>query len=191
MSTPFTPPAPLTGEPSALQGPTPADLPPAANGGQETGGTPHSAPWQRVDAAWPVIPNSPTGLDGDAQKLVRHLLTRAAGQRLSNRRQLEAERLWMWKPMPHLADYTRQRRFYAPALYRFPPLDLCRMLRDEARLALEVIATPPGALGGAEVWQELVELQCQRIAQLTAALQGWLGSTQAQQALQHLLEGLT
>ena len=142
-----------------------------------------------MDAAWPVIPNSPTGLDGETQRLVRHLLTKAAGQRLARRRQLAATRLWVWEPSPHLAEYVRQRRFYAPALARFLPPDLCILLRTEARLALEVVATPPGVLG-AEVWQALLELQCQRIGQLHASLQDWLGGTRAQQELQGILEGL-
>ena len=147
------------------------------------------APWERVDAAWTVIPNSPTGLDGDAQKLVRHLLTQAAGHRLQHRRRLEADSLWFWEPSPHLAEYVRQRRFYAPGLYRFQPLDLWQVLRKEATLGLEVIATPPGVLG-VEVWQELLELQCQRIGQLYVELRRQLGAARAKGELQHILETL-
>src|SRR5579883_16415 len=148
-----------------------------------------AAPWQRLDAAWPVIAKSPTRLDGDAQRLVRPVLTQAAGKRLQRHRELEAARLWIWEPMPHLAEYVRQRRYFVPSLPRFQPPDLSSLLRKEASLALEVLVTPPGVLG-VEVWQELLELQCQRIGQIYAALQGWLGKLRAQEALQHILEGL-
>lgn len=147
---------------------------------------PPLALWERVDATWPVIANSPTGLDGDAQRLVRHLLTRMAGQRLSRRRQSDAA-AWMWEPDPQMADYVRRWRFYAPGLYRFQPPDLYDLLYTEARLALEVVTTLPGVLT-LEVWQELLQLQCRRIGQLYAALQRCLGSAQAQAALQRLLE---
>ncbi len=209
----FTPPAfstHLAGFQPAVQAarPTPA--------GQETGGTPlpgqrdaaacttaspsislstsgegrgEAAPWQRLDAAWPVIDKSPTGLDGDAQRLVRSLLTQAAGKRLQRRRQLQAAALWIWEPIPHLAEYVRQRRFFAPGFARFQPPDLCRMLRKETRLGLEVLATPPKALG-VEVWQELLELQCKRIGQLYSELQRLLGRMRAQQELQSILEAL-
>ncbi len=148
-----------------------------------------AAPWQRLDAAWPVITNSPTGLDGDAQRLVRSLLTQAAGKRLQRRRQLETAALWIWEPIPHLAEYVRQRRFFAPGFARFQPLDLCQMLRKETRLGLEVITTPPKVLG-VEVWQELLELQCKRIGQLYSELQRLLGQARAQQELRSILEVL-
>ena len=202
--------SPLAGWKLALHVPTPADwkvggtprpgtgtvagatsATPARSTADSGGASPELAPWQRVDAAWPTIANSPSGLDGDAQKLVRRLLTQAAGQRLARRHDLEADRLWMWQPQPGLADYTRQRRFYAPGLGRFHPLDVWEALRKEAALALEVIATPPGALGGAEVWQELVALQCQRIGQLHAELQRRLGAARALATLQGMLEALT
>ena len=128
-------------------------------------------------------------MDEDAQRLVRHLLTKAAGLRLQRRRTLEADRLWVWEPTPHLADYVRQRRFYAPGLSRFQPPDLYGLLRTEARLGLEVVVTPPGVLN-VEVWQELLELQCQRIGQLYSELQRSLGVVRAQQELQQILEAL-
>jgi hypothetical protein len=147
------------------------------------------APWQRLDAAWSPIAKSPTGLDGDAQRLVRSLLTQAVGQRLRRRRQLDAARLWVWEPIPHLAEYVRQRRYYAPGLARLQPIELYALLRKEASLALEVLATPPGVLG-VEVWQELLELQCQRIGQVYGALHHWLPAMRAQQELRQILEGL-
>ncbi len=147
------------------------------------------APWRRLDATWPVIANSPSKLDGDAQRLVRSLLTQAAGEHLKRRRQLDAASLWIWEPRPHLAEYVRQRRFFASGLYHLFPLDLFRMLRTEASLGLELLETPPSVVG-VEVWQELLALQCQRIGQLYAALQHALGRLQAQEALQAILEGL-
>ncbi len=147
------------------------------------------APWQRLDAAWSPIAKSPTGLDGDAQRLVRSLLTQAAGRRLRRLRQLEDARLWIWEPLPHLAEYVRQRRFYAPGLVRFQPPVLYAILRQEARLALEVLTTAPGVLG-VEVWQDLLELQCQRIGQVYGALRAWLPALRARQELQEILEGL-
>ncbi len=197
----ITPSTPLSAGTPAVQGPAPA--------GQEIGAAPHpispsdslsnrvgegrdeaSGPlalWERVDATWPVIANSPTGLDGDTQRLVRHLLTKMAGQRLSRRRQSDAAACWMWEPDPQMADYVRRWRFYAPGLYRFQPPDLYDLLYTEARLALEVVTTLPGVLT-LEVWQELLQLQCRRIGQIYSALQRCLGSAQAQAALQHLLE---
>src|SRR5579885_2057908 len=197
MFTPPTSSTPQSAGTPTLQGPTPA--------GQETGGTLHPsqqaaggmpnadaatpAPWQRLDATWPTILKSPTGLDGDAQRLVRSLLTQATGKRLQRRRQLETAALWIWEPIPHLAEYVRQRRFFAPGFARFQPLDLCQMLRKETRLGLEVITTPPKVLG-VEVWQELLELQCKRIGQLYSELQRLLGQARAQQELRSILEVL-
>ena len=215
----FTPSASSTPQPtgmSAVQGPTPASsiatciaaFQAARPASTAAGATPHPAsshtslsnpvgegrgevalPWQRLDAAWPVIANSPTGLDGDAQRLVRSLLTQAAGKRLQRRRSLEAAALWIWAPMPYLAEYVRQQRFYAPGLPRLHLLELYALLRKEASLELEVLATPP-SVPGVEVWQELLELQCKRIGQVYAALHHWLPAFRAQEELQRILEGL-
>jgi hypothetical protein len=136
-----------------------------------------------------VIANSPTGLDGDIQRLVRRLLTEAAGKRLARRRRLETTFTWIWEPRPDLADHVRQRRFLVPSLSRFPPLDLLSLLRTEASLALEVLTTQPGVVG-IEVWPELLTLQCQRIGQIYSALERWLGRLRAQDALGGTLEGL-
>jgi hypothetical protein len=197
MFTPPTSSTPQSAGTPTLQGPIPA--------GQEAGGTLHPsqqaaggmpnadaatpAPWQRLDATWPTILKSPTGLDGDAQHIVRYLLTQATGKRLQRRRHLEAASLRLWEPNPNLAEYVRQHRYYAPGLYRFQTPDIYGLLFTEARLTLEVVETAPGVLG-VEVWQELLELQCRRIGQLYTELQRCLGRRQAQAALQHLLEGL-
>ena len=178
-------------------------VPDPAPAGQETDGTrprpiqqgagaisATPAPWQRVDALWPVVTDSPTKLDGDCQRLVRSLLTQAVGKRLQRRRQADDTLLRLWEPNPYLAEYVRLGRFYAPGLVRFRPPDLYHLLLNEAGLMLEVLETQPGVLG-VEVWQELVELQCRRIGQVYAALQCLLGRTQALDALQRLLEGLT
>jgi hypothetical protein len=186
----FTPPASSTSKPTG----TPTAQSPAhtsASLSNRVGeGQGEAAPWQRLDATWPVIANSPSKLDGDAQRLVRSLLTQAAGEHLKRRRQLDAASLWIWEPRPHLAEYVRQRRFFASGLYHLFPPDLFRMLRAEASLGLELLTTPPSVVG-VEVWQELLALQCQRIGQLYAALQHTLGRLQAQEALQAVLEGLT
>src|SRR5579883_2372766 len=164
---------------STAAGAAPTPINPLSNGFEEG----------RGDATWPVILKSPTGLDGDAQRLVRSLLTKAAGKRLARRRHLDDTLRQLWEPTPDLADFVRQYRYYAPGLYRFHTPDIYGLLYTEARLTLEVIETAPGVLG-VEVWQELLELQCRRIGQLYTELQRCLGYQQAQAALQRLLEGL-
>ncbi len=189
--TPTVPATPQPVENPAVH-PVPASAAASAadSGGQRGSATVSgTVPWQRVDAAWQPIATSPTGLDADAQRLVRHLLTQAVGKRLHRRRALEAERLWIWAPRPDLAEHTRQKRFYVPSLPRFHPLELYALLRQEASLALEVLATPPGVLG-VEVWQDLLALQCTRIGQVYAALHHWLPALRAQQELRQILEGL-
>ena len=188
MFTHLTAPAPASPAAGATSASPSSSLSNAVGEGRGEASAP-LAPWQRLDAAWSPIAKSPTGLDGEAQRLVRSLLTQAVGQRLRRRHQLEAARLWVWEPIPHLAEYVRQRRFYAPGLARLQPIELYALLRKEASLALEVLATPPSVLG-VEVWQDLLELQCQRIGQVYGALHAWLPAMRAQQELRQILEGL-
>ncbi|HEY7349827.1 MAG TPA: hypothetical protein VH599_16035 [Ktedonobacterales bacterium] len=145
-------------------------------------------PWQRLDAAWPALPDSPTGLDVPAQRMVRRLLTEAVGRRLRMRRSLPPESLFFWQARPHLARYVRKPRFFANLLHCYALVDTRQFLRTEAALALEVLETPPSLLG-ADEWQKLLALQCQRLGQLYAHLRERIGAV-AQDELHRALNSL-
>jgi hypothetical protein len=162
----------------------------AASDAISAGASPISAaPWQRVDAAWPVWPDAATGLDAEAQRLLRLYLTTAVAQRLRNRHHLEEANLWMWQPLPGLAEYVRQRRFLVACLHRYPSPEMGRLLRKEASLTVEVLATPPSYFG-IDLWAALLALQCQRIGQLYAHLRERAGQGLALEVLQRALQGL-
>ncbi len=148
---------------------------------------PAPSPWQRLDATWPALPNA-FGLDALAQRLLRQGLTAAVGRRMRRRRALPPESAWLWQTRPHLARYVRQARFYANLLHCYALADMPELLYREALLAVEVLETPPGKLG-VEVWQELLEAQCQRIGQLYAHLRQRIGLV-AQEMLLRALERL-
>jgi hypothetical protein len=180
-----------------LQAPAPAS--------RETGATPRpsnplpnpvgegrgevSAPWQRLNAAWPTLPESLVGgLDGIAQSLVRHCLTEAAGKRLALHRSLEPESRRIWETRPHLAQYVRQRRFFESLLPHYRLDEFQRLLHTEIGLAVEVLETAPKKLG-LETWAALLELQCRRIGQMYAHLRQRMGAL-AQQELLRAFQGL-
>jgi hypothetical protein len=148
-----------------------------------------AAPWQRVDAAWPALPDTATGLDAEAQRLLRFHLTRAVARRLRNRQHLEAANLWMWQPLPGLAAYVRQRRFLVACLRQYQPLEVGRLLFKEAALTVEGLATPPSDVGMA-AWAALLAQQYQRIGQLYAHLRERAGQRLARVALQRALDRL-
>ncbi len=168
---------------AAVQDPAPVGLLPAANGGRETGAAPRPLPWQRLDAAWPILPESlMNGLDGFAQRLVRRCLTEAVGDRLRLLRSLGLESQRIWEPRPHLAQYVRQRRFLETLLPRWGLAECQRLLYTEIMLTVEVLETPPSRLG-IEEWLALLELQCKRIAQIYVQLRARIGA-QAQQEVE-------
>ena len=170
---------------------TAASVPPAASvtpAVPTSTPTPALAPWQRLDASWPTLPDA-FGLDAVAQRLVRQRLTLAVGQRLKRRRSLPPDSRRLWETRPHLAQYVRQPRFYANLLSGYALVEMPPLLYDEVRLMVEVLETPPGVLG-IEVWQGLLAVQCQRIGQLYAHLcqrVGALAEAWLQGALDRLL----
>jgi hypothetical protein len=143
--------------------------------------------WQRLDDAWPTLPDA-FGLDAAAQRLVRQRLTEAVGRHIARQRSLPPESQRLWETRPRLAQYVRQQRFYANLLHCYALADMPELLATEVSLALEVLETPPGKLG-AEVWQTLLELQCQRIGQVYADLRQRIGLV-AQDFLQRAFERL-
>jgi len=136
---------------------------------------PATPAWQRLDATWQTLPDTTTGLDAAAQRLLRQGLTEAVGQRLRLLRTLAPESLRLRETRPHLAKYVRERRFYANLLRHYALVEVQRMLRVEAALALEVLETRPSKLGITE-WGALLDLQCQRIGQLYAHLRERVGT---------------
>jgi len=184
-STPSGSSTPLSAGTPMLQAPTSAGWKTGAAphpGQREAGAASSSLPWQRLDAIWPPLPESSTGgLDFIAQRLVRRCLIEAVGKRLKLRRDLPPESLRLWEMRPRLAQYVRQRRFFKNMLPSTGVEETRRLLSNEVALAVEVLEMAPGKLG-AEVWMELLGLQCQRIGQLYAHLRERLGA-QAQQEI--------
>jgi hypothetical protein len=203
-SAPHASSTPLAGRETGATFPAPAGWETGATfpapAGRETGGTPHPgqhpdaahqplAPWQRLDATWPILPESlANGLDGSAQRLVRQCLTKAVGARLRMRRSLGPESRRIWETRPHLAQYARQRRFYVNLLPHSGLEESRRLLYTEVALMVEIVETPPVKLG-VEEWGALLELQFQRIGQLYAHLRERVGA-QAQQEIERTFKSL-
>jgi hypothetical protein len=73
-------------------------------------------------------------------------------------------------------------------LPRYGLTECQRLLYTEVALTVEILETPPSRLG-VEEWLALLELQCQRIAQIYVQLRSRIGA-QAQQEIERAFKSL-
>ncbi len=159
-----------------------------------------SAPWQRADSVWPFLPDSPTGLDDKAQRILRYGLTLLLDRRQQCRR--AAERAGQPVPLalrPHSLLEVGKRRFFSTALRWLTALDILRYLRQELAMMVDALETPPRPQAG-QTWQDWLEQydrwhallaqQCQRVGLLYVDLARRLGRLEARRHLACALEDL-
>jgi len=131
--------------------------------------------WRIPESLWPDDLDSPTGLDPEAQRLVRLGLTLAVEHHLWLRRSLGEPRL---PRRPCRLQHIRQRRFNPRLLHWHIVDELRDLLRAEVAITLELLERPHEKRVCPK-WDVLLEQQCARIGQVYLALKAKIGRLQA------------
>jgi hypothetical protein len=148
-------------------------------------------PWQRVDAAFVPLPDSPTGLSPALQTILRRGWMEALALRVERRRRdaslgLPPPRPW---PPKYLLRKVAERRFYENSLRWYARTDLWAMLRAEVWVTLDLLDLAIGTLPG-KVWIPLLLEECRRINLLYTELRHRVDGGQAEDELKRLLAEL-
>jgi hypothetical protein len=149
------------------------------------------APWQRADAAFVSLPDSPTGLPPNLQALLRRGWMEALAWRLERRRVEAALGIESPRPMPQrpLLRRVAERRFYENMLRWYARVDLWGLMRAEVTLTLDLLEVCVGKLPG-NVWIPLLLEECRRISLLYAELLRRIDGEMAEDSLKRLLASL-
>ncbi len=148
-------------------------------------------PWQRADAAFVSLPDSPTGLAPDLQALLRRGWMEALAWRVERRRVEAALGIESPRPMPQrpLLRRVAERRFYENMLRWYARADLWALLRAEVTLTLDLLEGCVGRLPGT-VWIPLLLQECRRISLLYAELRRRIDGEMVENSLRRLLASL-
>lgn len=148
-------------------------------------------PWQRADAAFVSLPDSPTGLAPNLQALLRRGWMEALAYRVERRRVEAALGLASPRPMPQrpLLRRVAERRFYDNMLRWYARGDLWALMRAEVTLTLDLLEVCVGRLPG-NVWIPLLMEECRRISLVYAELRWRIDGEMAEDSLKRLLASL-
>lgn len=149
------------------------------------------APWQRADAAFVSLPDSPTGLTPDLQALLRRGWMEALASRVERRRFEAALGIEPPRPRPQrpLLRRVAERRFYENMLRWYARVDLWELMRTEVTLTLDLLDVCVGNVAGT-VWIPLLVEQCRRISLIYAELRKRIDGEMAEGSLRRLLASL-
>ncbi|HEU5200923.1 MAG TPA: hypothetical protein VFU32_14895 [Ktedonobacterales bacterium] len=148
-------------------------------------------PWQRADAAFVSLPDSPTGLAPDLQALLRRGWMEALAWRLERRRIEAAMGIESPRPTPQrpLLRRVAERRFYDNMLRWYARGDLWKLMRAEVTLTLDLLEVCVGRLPG-NVWIPLLLEECRRISLIYAELRRRIDGEMVEGSLRRLLASL-
>ena len=149
------------------------------------------APWQRADAAFICLPDSPTGLAPDLQAILRRGWMEALAYRVERRRVYAALGIESQPLMPQrlLLRRVAERRFYENMLRWYARVDLWGLMRTEVTLTLDLLEVCVGKVAG-NVWIPLLVEQCRRISLIYAELRQRIDGEMAEVSLRRLLASL-